>query len=143
MTFKNPRKTSLKRTRLNKVGRRGKIWKKVRAEPERKLFLENRIYCLVCGSSDTTPAHVWRRWHSTKEMLEIFAPLCKTDHNRIDALGERFAYPLITYLIECAEYERQPEIDFRIADDKDLRDFANKLMPEEAFYELRRKLCNQ
>ena len=104
------RKKSIKRSEKPLGhGKRYERWRKIKAEGERKLFLENRIYCLVCGSSDTTPAHAMRRWHAP-EMLDLFAPLCATHHGRIDLLGERFAYPLIVYLLDCAERECEPEI---------------------------------
>lgn len=133
----------LKRGRLNKIGRRGKVWKKIKKPQDKKLFESNLVFCLVCGSSDVTRAHPWRRWHSTEEMLAVFAPLCATDHHRLDALGERYAFPLISYLLETAEGEREPEINFNTASDDELRKFAAKLMSEEEFWKLRRNLCQK
>lgn len=132
----------MKRSRLNPQGKKASLWRKVKAKGEKKLLLENRIYCLACGSSDPTPAHAFRRWHTkSEEILGLFAPLCADCHRRIDLLGERFAYPLITHLIECAEAEREPDICFATATDNDLRELAERLMPEETFFALRQKVA--
>jgi hypothetical protein len=134
------RKTGLQRkTRLKPAGRKAKTWREVKQPVINQFFKNNQVYCLCCGSDDATPAHTWRRWHSTREMLKIFAPLCWICHQRIDAFGEYVAYVVITYLLRCAEKECEPEIDFRRAKDSEIKDFCHRLLPIEEFWKIRRE----